>query len=111
MKRVYVAGPIGANDEGRSVRVRAAIDAGEKIRRAGMFPFIPHIAEEWSKIHEHTYECWMRYDDAWLVVSEAVFRVPGHSPGADREVARAAELGIPVFHDFDSLVAWGRGGV
>ena len=32
--------------------------------------------------------------------------MPGHSPGADREVERAKGLGIPVFHDIDALITW-----
>jgi len=31
-------------------------------------------------------------------------RLPGESPGADREVALAAELGIPVFYSVEELV-------
>jgi len=104
--RVYVAGPIGLNDEGRTGRVACAMDAGEELRRAGLFPFIPHALVHWDAIAAHSYECWMRYDDAWLRVCDALLRLPGMSPGADREVVVALELGIPVFAEIADVVKW-----
>ena len=64
MIRVYVAGPIGANDEGRAARVQAAVDAGLELLRAGLYPFVPHL---WAASTPHAdavqdYESWMRYD-------------------------------------------------
>jgi len=101
--RVYLAGPIGPDDDGRAARLEVAMRAGEYLRRAGLFPFVPHALVHWSG---HSYECWMRYDQAWLDVCDAVLRLPGHSPGADREVARAAERALPVFDSLRALERW-----
>ncbi len=107
MKHVYVAGPIGPK-EGRLERVHAAIGVAERIRRAGLYPFLPHLALYWDAIHAHEYECWMRWDMAWLRRCDALFRMPGHSPGADREVVEAERIDLPVFYSLAQLIAWGR---
>lgn len=105
MKRVYIAGPFGAR-EGREDRVKAAIDVADEIRRAGLFPFVPHLYAHWEAAHPHDYECWMRLCFAWLPQCEAVFRMDGDSPGADREVALAYSLNIPVFLTMHGLLSW-----
>lgn len=102
--RVYVAGPITKGDQ--FLNVRAAIDAADTLLKAGHAPFVPHINVLWHMVHEHDYETWMAWDDAFLQVCDALLRIPGDSPGADREVERARELGIPVFFDvFDCLAS------
>jgi len=50
------------------------------------------------------YERFMEYD--FTVIEEfcdAVFRLPGESAGADREVALARELEIPVYYSLDEV--------
>jgi hypothetical protein len=106
MKRIYVAGPLGANDEGRLGRVKAAIDTAERIRQMGLFPFVPHLMHYWEVVYTHKYECGMRLCLAYVRHSDALFRMPGHSPGADREVKLAEEIKIPVFRDLAQLAAW-----
>ena len=108
MKRVYVAGPIG-NLEGRAARVRDAIAMGELLWREGFWPFVPHLFVQWGDRFEHSYEEWMGIDAVWLRQCEAVFRMPGESPGADREVAWARANGVPVFTDITALRRWARG--
>ena len=99
--RVYVAGPYTGADP--AVNVRAAILVGARLLDAGHVPFIPHLTHFWHLVSPRPYEDWMQLDMAWIEVCEAMFRIPGESAGADREVARAKELGIPVFHDLDGL--------
>jgi hypothetical protein len=108
MRRVYIAGPIGLNDSGRLERVRAAIAAGDKIKRLGFAPFIPHLCHFWDEVFPDEYEAWMQYDFVWLATCHALFRVAGESPGADREVAWANANGLPVFVNFGELVAWAQ---
>lgn len=43
-----------------------------------------------------SYEQWLEQDLAWLERCDALFYL-GASPGADREKARAEELGLQVF--------------
>lgn len=111
MIRIYVSGPIGALDEGRPARIRAAIDAGAALLRAGFAPFVPHLWAAAMQDHEVSadalagYEHWMAYDLDWLAACVAVLRLPGDSPGADREVAVAKGNGVPVFYSTKEVIA------
>lgn len=109
MIRVYVAGPIGAKDDGRADRLKAGVDAGFRLLAAGLAPFVPHLwaaSGHGAADGEIGYEQFMDYDFAWLAQCHAVLRLPGQSPGADREVALASAMGMPVFHDEPSLIKW-----
>ena len=53
------------------------------------------------------YETWMEYDLAWLGACEALLRLPGHSPGADREVRYA--LGREEVEEVDHEIAKWQG--
>jgi len=100
--RVYVAGPYTADPAACTAR---AIAAGDELLEAGHEPFVPHLAHYWHHLHaEHDYEAWMRLDLAWVAVAEALVRLPGESSGADREVALAEQLGIPVFASVEGFL-------
>lgn len=92
---VYVAGPMGPNDEGRVDRVRAGIAVGEKLMNLGLTPVGAHILHYWG--YDHSYEEWMEYDFQLIARCDALYRMEGASPGADREVAFALGRGIPVY--------------
>ena len=94
--KVYIAGPYTHGDVARNVR--AAIDAAHAIREAGHTPLVPVLSHFWHMIHPRAYEDWLAMDLEWLEVCDAVVRLPGHSPGADRETAEAARIGLPVYH-------------
>lgn len=94
-KRVYIAGPYTGDE---AANVRAAIEAAEFVRNAGHVPFVPHLMHFWGLQHPRPYGDWLAQCLVWLACCEAVLRLPGHSAGADVEVATAAKLGIPVFH-------------
>lgn len=106
MIRVYVAGPIGANDGGRIGRMRAAAEVGCQLVDAGLAPFVPHLWGLYEPAFAVDYEVWISYALQWVAVCDAVLRIPGHSPNADREVQHARDLGIPVFTITDELLAW-----
>lgn len=95
---VYVAGPMTADPFGC---VRQSLPAFALLRRLGAVPFCP----QWSVIAEiaeaRPYEEWLAYDFDVIRNAAALLRLPGESAGADREVALAHELGIPVFHGSD----------
>lgn len=67
-------------------------------------PIVPHLTVLWDTVFPHHYEDWMRYDFELIARCDAVFRLQGHSPGADRETTYAIELGIPIFGSADH--AW-----
>lgn len=103
--RVYVAGPISKPP--LEANIRRAFDAGHELLMNGFDPFIPHLYCFMQITHPHSYERWMQLDLAFLSVCEAVFRVSGESPGAERECAHASEVcGIPIFHSVYDLISY-----
>lgn len=72
------------------------------------------ICPQWSMLQDTVYpmpyEHWIQYDLDLLTAlppaSGAVFRMHGESAGADREVAKAKELGIDVLETEKDLSAW-----
>lgn len=106
-ERVYIAGPMSGSGAIAS-NVRIAIQAADELMQAGFFPFVPHLTHFWHMISPKEYEEWLELDFGWLAVCNAVLRLPGESPGADREVDRATDLGIPVFYSVAEVVGWHR---
>jgi len=105
--RIYVAGPY-TGDEERNVD-RAALVGGLLVEM-GHTPFIPHLFHYVNEAFRSCgyikipYEEWMQRDFEWLLQCEAVFLL-GRSPGADREVALAEELGLPVYNSLAEVPA------
>jgi hypothetical protein len=98
---VYVAGPITTNPWGC---VRQATDAFALLRVAGCVPFLPQLSVLHEAIDPQPYEEWLAYDLEVIDHCHALVRLPGESPGADREAAYARHLGIAVFElDDDHL--------
>jgi hypothetical protein len=105
---VYVSGPMSKGNS--FLHVRGAIIVAERLRRAGMVPFVPHLSCLWEMIAPGAaYEEWIALDLAYLERCDALLRLPGESVGADIEEARMHTLGKPVFHQESDLYAWVRG--
>lgn len=93
--RVYVAGPYSQGDTIK--HLHAAVDMADDLLTDGHVPFVPHLSALWHLAFPRDYEEWLAWCLAWLPQCQAVLRLPGESSGADREVLRALELGIPVY--------------
>lgn len=111
--RVYVAGPITKGDLRENINKARA--AGDQLLKAGFAPLVPHLTCYWAGDTPEVLpsgtvqEDWYAIDLPWVAVSEAVVRIPGESTGADKEVALARSLGIPVYESVESLIAhWGK---
>lgn len=102
---VYVAGPLSGDFEGNCAK---ALEAATALRQAGLWPYIPHLSIHWHALHPQPYEAWMALDFAWIGKCDALYRMPGESRGADREVELAMDLEIPVFLSLTELLAWAR---
>lgn len=121
-KRVYIAGPISKGNLAENVR-QASI-AFKELAEAGLAPWCP----QWS-VFSHpgkltplcsggvwadgsasgngmAHADWLAVDLAWVSQADAVYRLPGESTGADREVEEAKRLGIPVFYYLPALLEW-----
>lgn len=104
MKVVYISGPYSHGDIPRNVA--AAMQAWNELRDAHCAPVCPHLTMYLHMMAPRDYESWMSYDLALLERCDAIVRLDGYSPGADREVARAVELGLPVLHGTSEAKAW-----
>ena len=102
--RVYVAGPYSTGNLDHNLRT--ALKAAEALLKRGYAPYVPHLNHLWQLAFPHSYETWLRLDMKFLHVCGAVWRLPGESPGADREVRLAKLRRIPVCYsltDFPPL--------
>ena len=102
-KKVYVAGPMSW---GSGVgNIRQGVRAASELMIAGHVPFLPHLSHFWSMMmtpHEYDllneHELWLDYDREWLIVCDALVRLPGKSRGADQEERWARRHSIPVYY-------------
>lgn len=100
--KVYIASPYTKGDVEQNVK--AQIDCAQRLYEAGVLPFAPLLFHFHHQIHPRTYEAWMETDLAWLEACDFLIRLEGESEGADREVKRAQELGMPIFHTIEGLL-------
>jgi len=101
---VYVAGPYTKPDPVSNTATATAV--ADRLFRAGYLPFLPHaMTMLWHFAHHHAYDEWLGYTMAWCERCDCLLRLHGESNGSDREVERMLELGRPVFHTFDDLLA------
>lgn len=99
--KVYIAGPMTGDLGGN---VAAGIKLGQQMVRDGLAPFIPHLDAYMFWTMPDDYEILLDWDFAWIQASDVMFRMDGPSPGADREVALAQKLGLPVFNSYRALL-------
>ena len=99
--RVYIASAYTIGDT--AVNVRKQIDVGNELIGYGFAVFLPLLSHFQHMIHPQPYEVWMDQDMTWVASCDCLLRLPGQSRGADREVDRAKEVGIPVFFSVDEL--------
>lgn len=102
MIKVYVAGPYSTGNQARNVL--AAIRLADLIAKDGYIPFVPHLTHFWDMMFPREYWWWLKYDFEWLKCCDALVRIPGESPGAEKEIAFAKENHIPIYvmdNEFD----------
>lgn len=103
-KLVYVAGPYSSHPVHNT---RTAVLHAMMLWETGTcVPFIPHLTLLADLIGPRPVSDWYTYDDDILAHCDALWRLAGFSPGADREVALAEEFAIPVFHALHEVIAW-----
>lgn len=70
-------------------------------------PVLPHTTLLWHIVRPHAdIDFWYEYDLAILQRCDALYRMEGASSGADAEVEKANEWGIPVLTDIKKLYEW-----
>jgi hypothetical protein len=103
---VYVAGPYTRPDP--PVNVRNAVIDADQLNASGLVTaFVPHLTILWQMICPHEdIDYWYSYDMTILRRSDALYRLPGDSTGADAEVKKAESWNIPVFYSKVDVLTW-----
>jgi hypothetical protein len=102
--RIYIAGPYSA-DTPKGVRqnVLRASRVAQELCARGHIPFCPHShSHGWEADGRLIYGDFMRVALMWLSQCEAVYFI-GPSPGANRELEVAQNLGFPVYRSLDEV--------
>jgi hypothetical protein len=104
---IYIAGPYSTPYP--IYNIRLALEAADRLIASGWgHPVVPHLTGFWDFAYPRRYEEWLALDLESMRGCNAVWRIQGASSGADGEVAEARDLGLPVFTEFDELVAFCR---
>jgi hypothetical protein len=106
-KLIYIASAYTASTaEQIENNIRTQIWAGHAVIDMGHVPVVPNLNHFMDAIQRRTYSEWMACDFALIKRCDAVLRLPGHSPGADREVELAQGIGLPVLKSLSELREW-----
>lgn len=97
---IYIAAPYTSSPK---ENVRKALKAADTLWERGYIPFIPHLFHQWHGLSPKPYEQWMEMGAAFLERCDAVLRLEGESPGADKEVKMAQELDMLVYFGLDDV--------
>lgn len=93
---VYISSPYSLGN--KIENIHRQIKVAHLLMDEGLVPLAPlpgsHVMNE---MKWRDYEDWMAVDLEHVARCDAVLRLKGESSGADREVAYAQSLGIPVF--------------
>ena len=82
---IYLAGPYTKPDP--SINVNHTVRVASMLMDAKVcWPVVPHLTHLWHTISPRPYEDWMALDLALLERCDGLVRLPGESPGADREL-------------------------
>ncbi len=98
---IYVAGPYTTGDVAQNVH--SAILCADDIIKKGHTPYIPHLTHFWHLISPKPYQFWLDYDLKFLPKCDSLYRAPGLSKGADKEVSLAQKLGMPIYFNFEDI--------
>ena len=100
---VYVAGPITGDPWGC---VRRATHAAAILGDLGCHAYLPQLSILHEIVAPEPYEHWIEHGLAMVERCDGVYRIPGESPGADRETEHALQLAIPVFFTGGDVMVW-----
>lgn len=105
MKKVFIAGPYTLGDIG--VNVKNHMITFDALCNYGFAPFNPLLFHFQHIMHPRSYNDWTKIDNEYLLICDAVLRLPGKSLGADNEVKLAHTANIPVFYTIEKLIEYG----
>jgi hypothetical protein len=95
-KLIYLSGPITHGN--RNLSFYQASEAQLRLIQTGEYAvFNPMLSMALFANNEISWGDWLSNDESWIRVSDMLLRLPGESKGADREVAYAKSINIPVY--------------
>lgn len=95
--KIYVAGPYSAPTEEETLaNVQKCINVARVLIILGHNPYVPHLSHYVDEGVNFGYDKWMVLTEEWLRCCDALYQV-APSPGAERELVLAEELGKPVY--------------
>jgi hypothetical protein len=105
--RIYVTAPYtgDGSPEDKYRNTCIAKEAARALALKGHYPHCPHAATAFLDGNKGLdYEYFMRMDLYYIqTMMDAVLRLPGDSPGAEREVKLAKAMGLPVYTSVDEV--------
>ncbi|MGI9306222.1 MAG: hypothetical protein ACR2P5_02850 [Gammaproteobacteria bacterium] len=107
MIHVFIAAPYDGSGT-QAANVTRAVRCASRLMQEGFAVYLPHLSHFWDIISPHDRAWWLRQSLAWVERSDVLLRLRGESPGADDEVARAQELGLPVFWTVPEVIDWAQ---
>ena len=100
--RIYITGPYTRPDPcentGKMMKV------WDELLTLGFWPVCPLWSHFQHTFYPRPYKDWLDYDLEGIDIFDALLRIPGESSGAEKEIARAVELGIPVAYSIPELL-------
>lgn len=104
---VYLAGPYTRPDPVDNTK--QAIEFGRYLRdKYQVCVITPHFSMFEHFLIPSTYEYWLSIDFDYIEHCQCLYRMPGDSSGADKEVEWATALKLPVFFDEYKFEQWRR---
>lgn len=100
---VYLAGPYTNPDPVENVNKTMHV-ANRLYDSKLCVPLIPHLSMFWHLHTPRPLEDWYAYDIELLARCDILYRLPGASTGADKEVEFAMQHGMPIYHLVDYLL-------
>lgn len=106
MIKVFISSPYQKGGIEQNLQVQ--IDAANDLINLGFnpLPLNLYCHPIQSKYPRKRYHDWIELTNEWVEKCDCLLRLPGISEGADGEVKRAEELGIPVFYSITELVLY-----
>lgn len=101
MIKVYIASPYTYGDTAKNVR--AQLEAADHLMNLGHCPIVPLFSHFQNMMFPRAYEDWLKIDFEKIKMCDVLLRLPGYSPGADKEVEFAKMYGIKVVTEYNEI--------
>lgn len=102
MLKVYIASPYNIGDKEKNVH--RAIEAANTLWKLGLCPYVALLNHYWNKLTPKSEEEWLKMDFQWLDSCSILWRLPGKSVGAEKEIRYAKMMKIPVAYSLKEVL-------